>query len=125
MFYIGLTDGSGVDTTSAQGPRLYYRVNNGSYSDVTATSIGTCLSGSKCNFKAQIPAVNIGDYVEYFWAYRDLSTTGPNNGPNTGTTPSGGTGTPASITPPSSPYNYFVRDVEDAPHDQRKDADCS
>ena len=119
-FYIGLTDSSGVDTTSAQGPRLHYRVNNGSYTAISATSIGTCLAGQQCNFKAQIPAVNLGDYVQYFWAYRDLSTTGPNQGPNTGTTPSGGTGTPASITPPSTPYNYFVQDVEDAPHDQRK-----
>jgi len=114
-FYIGLTDGSDIDTTSSQGPRLYYRVNNGSYSQVTATTIGTCVAGAECSFKAQIPAVNLGDYVQYFWAYRDLSTTGPNSGPNTGTTPSGGTGTPASINSGAiTPYNYFVQDVEDA-----------
>ena len=94
---------------------MYYRVNNGSYSQVTATTIGTCVAGAECSFKAQIPAVNLGDYVQYFWAYRDLSTTGPNSGPNTGTTPSGGTGTPASINSGAiTPYNYFVQDVEDA-----------
>ena len=114
-FYIGLTDGSGVDTTSSQGPRLYYRVNNGTYTQVAASTVGTCVSGSECTFKAQIPAVNLGDYVQYFWAYRDLSTTGPNNGPNTGTTPAGGTGTPSAINSGAiSPYDYFVQDVEDA-----------
>ena len=113
-FYMGLTDGSGVDTTSSQGPRLYYSVNNGSYSQVAATGIGTCVAGATCNFKAQIPAVNLGDYVQYFWAYRDLSTTGATGG-NTGTTPAGGTGTPASINSGAiTPYNYFVQDVEDA-----------
>ena len=113
-FYIGLTDGSGVDTTSSQGPRLYYSVNNGSYSQVAATGIGSCVAGATCNFKAQIPAVNLGDYVQYFWAYRDLSTTGATGG-NTGTTPAGGTGTPASINSGAiTPYNYFVQDVEDA-----------
>ena len=51
---------------------------------------------------------------QYFWAYRDLSTTGATGG-NTGTTPAGGTGTPASINSGAiTPYNYFVQDVADA-----------
>ena len=116
--YIGLMDASGVDTTASGGPRLYYAVNNGTWASSTASGIGTCLAGVKCNFKATIPAVSLEDHVSYFWAYQDTPASGNKN---MGTTPAGGTGTPSSITAaPSSPYTYFVQDIEKATDGDKK-----
>ena len=116
-FWLGLRDTTGVDTTAAGGPHLQYRVNNGSWTGVAATTIGTCAAANWCNFRAAIPAVAEGDYVQYFWAFQDLVGTaaGTTGNPNFKTLPVGGTGTPSSITAaPTSPYNYFVQPVEEA-----------
>ena len=116
--FIQLLDASGIDTTSADGPRLYYSVNNGTWASGAASTIGTCLAGTWCNFKATIPAVNADDYVEYYWAYQDTPTSG---NPNMGTTPSGGVGSPGTITTHvSAPYDYHVQDVEKATAGDRK-----
>ncbi|MAI40720.1 MAG: hypothetical protein CMA09_05440, partial [Euryarchaeota archaeon] len=79
-FFTSLSDMSGVDTTAANKPTLNYALNNGSFTSVGATSIGTCTSSSSsCRFKAVIPSISAGDYVEYYWKYQDLSAT-PNVG---------------------------------------------
>jgi len=110
-FWIGLKDFAGVDTTTNGGPSLSYSVDNGSWTNVRATASGTCGVNAWCNFRAVIPAVQDGEYVEYFWAFQDLTT--PNA--NFKTLPLGGTGTPSSVTAaPSSPFNYFVQADEDA-----------
>ncbi|MDP7043082.1 MAG: hypothetical protein QF807_03595, partial [Candidatus Thalassarchaeaceae archaeon] len=115
-FWLGLVDITGVDTTSSGRPTLNYRVDNGSWTKVTATILGTCIAGYYCNFKASIPAVQEGEYVQYFWAFQDLVGTAPGTtgNPNFKTLPIGGSGTPSNPTAPSSPYNYFAQPVEEA-----------
>jgi hypothetical protein len=84
-FFTTLTDMSGIDTTTANVPMLNYALNNGSYTSVSVTSIGTCSStSSECNFKAATPAISAGDYVEYYWKYQDLNVA---NGANVGYDP--------------------------------------
>jgi len=72
-FWLQLKDTGGVDTTSSGGPSLSYSVDNGSWTNVRSTNLGTCVAGYFCNFRAVIPAVQEGDYVEYFWAFQDLN----------------------------------------------------
>jgi len=106
-FFTTLTDLSGIDTTTANAPTLNYALNNGSFTSVTATSIGTCSStSSECRFKATTPTITAGDYVEYYWKYQDLNT---QNGANVGYDPAltGSQSTP-------TPYYFAVDDVEDA-----------
>jgi len=115
-FWLSLRDTTGVDTTTNGGPSLSYSVDNGSWTNVRATTLGTCLAGYWCNFRAVIPAVQEGEYVEYFWAFQDLVGTaaGTTGTPNFKTLPVGGTGSPSSVTAPSSPYNYFVQPDDQA-----------
>ncbi len=113
-----LKDFTGIDTTTAGAPHMYYSVNNGSYTSVKATTIGTCGSSSNdCKFKAETADLSAGDYVKYFWAYRDTSSNA-----NQATSPSGGTGTsPSSITTaPSSPSWFFVDTPDNAPFAENK-----
>ena len=106
-FFTTLTDMSGIDTTSANAPTLHYALNNGSYSSVTATSIGTCsTTSSECRFKATTPTISAGDYVEYYWKYQDLNVV---NGANVGYDPAL---TGSQTTP--TPYYFAVADVTDA-----------
>ena len=97
-FFTSLSDMSGVDTTAANKPTLNYALNNGSFTSVSATSIGTCTSStSNCRFKAVIPSISAGDYVEYYWKYQDLSST-PNVGYDPALTGAQSTPTPVSYT---------------------------
>ncbi|MEE2758575.1 MAG: hypothetical protein VYA86_01185, partial [Candidatus Thermoplasmatota archaeon] len=118
--YMSAIDASGVNTTAAGQPHLYYRVDGGSWTGVSATTIGTCIAGATCNFKATIPGQTAPatgtTEVEYYWAYRD-SPAPPNGGVSgtTGTTPAGGTGIPSNMqTHPSSPYSYEIESVDNA-----------
>ena len=119
--YLSAVDASGVNTTAAGKPHLYYRVDGGSWTGVGATTIGTCVAGgAACNFKATIPAqaapATGTKEVEYYWAYRDAPAP-PNGGVSgtTGTTPAGGTGIPSNMqTHPSSPYSYEIEHVDNA-----------
>jgi hypothetical protein len=113
-FFTNLKDNGGIDTTSTGAPHLHYSIDNGSYTAVKATSIGTCGSSStECDFRATTGSISTGDYVNYFWAYQDGAST-----PNLGTSPSGGTGSPNSATP-SSTYWFFVDDVDNAGTDRK------
>ena len=109
MFF-SLKDMTGVDTTTNGGPHLWYRINSGSWTGVRSTSLGSCAASSWCNFKAQIPALNWDDTVQYFLAFQDLKTPTANYA----TLPAGGSGTPNNPTPPSSFYDYTVEEPEDA-----------
>ena len=115
-FWLGLRDTTGVDTTASGGPTLNYRVDNGSWTSVSATTLGTCTAGNWCSFRAAIPAVQEGDYVQYFWAFQDLVGTavGTTGNPNFKTLPVGGTGSPSNPTAPTTLYNYFVQPAEEA-----------
>ena len=118
--YMSAVDASGVNTTAAGAPHLYYRVDGGSWNAVSASTVGTCAAGQTCNFKATIPAQTAPatgtTEVEYYWAYRD-SPAPPNGGVSgtTGTTPAGGTGIPSNMqTHPSSPYSYEIESIDNA-----------
>ena len=114
-FFTNLMDNGGIDTTSSGAPHLHYAINNGTYTAVKATTIGTCGSGSTdCNFKAQTADISTGDYVTYYWAYQDAATT-----PNMATSPAGGSGSPSTASAPTSPYWFFVDDVENAGDDKK------
>ena len=115
-FFTTLTDISGIDTTSSGAPHLHYSLNNGSYTAVKATTIGSCgSSDTECKFRATTGTLSTGDYVKYFWAYKDASAT-----PNNATSPSGGdAGNPSSATAPTSPYWFFVDDAANAGNDMK------
>ena len=114
-FFTNLKDNSGIDTTSTGAPHMHYSINNGTYTAVKATSIGTCASGATdCSFRATTGSISTGDYVKYFWAYRDLAST-----PNLGTSPSGGSGSPSTASAPASPYWFFVDDAANAGDDMK------
>ena len=115
-FFIELTDNSGIDTTSGNEPTLYYAIDNGTYTSVAATTIGTCgTTASVCQFKAQTSDIEAGEYVTYYWSYQDMNvdSTGASD-PNEGFTP-GLTG--AQTTP--TPYWFYVEDVNNAGEDKK------
>ena len=100
-FFIDLKDNGGIDTTTSGGPFMYYSINNGTYTKVSASNIGTCsTTTSQCQFRATTGALVKGDYVTYYWEYTDLSSNA-----NSGTTPSGGS---------TSPHYFQIDAVEDA-----------
>ena len=112
-FFTTLSDMAGVDTTSANGPTLYYSMNNGTWSSVSASNIGTCSStSSSCRFKATTPSVDAGDYLEYYWKFQDLNQ--GSNGANVGYDPAL---TGSQTTP--TPHYFAVEDVADAGTDQK------
>jgi hypothetical protein len=101
------TGKSRIDTTSANKPTSYYSLNNGSFTSVGASSIGTCSStSSECRFSATTADISAGDYVQYYWKYQDLNTAG---GANVGYDPAL-TGTQTTPTP----YYFAVDDITDA-----------
>jgi hypothetical protein len=109
-FFTTLIDSAGIDTTSSNKPTLNYALNNGSYTSVGATSLGSCSSSaSSCRFSATIPTISAGDYVEYYWKFQDLNPT-----TNVGYDPVL-TGTQTTPTP----YYFAVEDVMDAGDDQK------
>ncbi|MDP6899294.1 MAG: type IV pilin [Candidatus Thalassarchaeaceae archaeon] len=118
--YLELTDASGIDTTSAGAPHLWYRVDGGSWTGVTSSTIGTCAASAACFFKATIPAQTAPATgttdVDYFWAFRDTPAP-PNGGVSgtTGTLPAGGTGMPNNINAAAiSPYGYSIEAIDNA-----------
>ena len=109
-FFTKLVDMAGIDTTSANKPTLNYALNNGTFSSVGATNIGTCSSSAaSCRFSATIPTISAGDYVEYYWKFQDLNPTA-----NVGYDPVL-TGTQTTPTP----YYFAVEDVINAGDDKK------
>ncbi len=97
-----ITDGTGVPTSGAGMPRLYWQINySGSYSSVSPSYLGS--NQYQYSFGS---GVTLGDTVYYYLVARDTAGT-----PNIGSSPSGASGftydPPAASTPPSSP-NYYV-----------------
>ncbi len=96
-----ISDLSGVPTSGGGLPRLYWKINSGSYTGVT----GSFVSGSNYNFTFGAGAV-AGDTVYYYVVARD-------NASNIGAFPSAGAGgftfdPPAAGTPPTTPSSYFI-----------------
>ncbi|HII31187.1 MAG TPA: hypothetical protein HA320_03915, partial [Candidatus Poseidoniaceae archaeon] len=114
-FFTTLTDLSGIDTTSTNGVKLVYRINNAStWTSVAATAIGSCSTGDgECRFKGSTADLSAGDYVEYYWKFQDLNALA--NGPNVGYDPA----PPATAANPatwvtSNAHWFFVDDVANA-----------
>ncbi len=79
-------------------PRLYYRVNGGSFNFVNATT--TVLD----TFKFTIPGQTNGSTIDYYFAAQDTAGT-----PNIATLPAGGSGvTPPGTTPPAAFFTYRI-----------------
>ena len=109
-FFTMLTDLSGIDTTSTNGVKMFYSINNGTWTSVSATTIQTCTSTStECRFKASTPDLSAGDYVEYYWKFQDLNS--GSNGANVGYDPAPSSG---STTPQGNAHWFFVDDVANA-----------
>jgi len=87
----------GTGTTS---PKLYYKINNGSYimTSPTYSNLDT--------FKFTIPGQTLGTTVNYYIAAQDSA------GTLVATSPSGGSGfNPPGSTPPPTQYSYQVMNV--------------
>ncbi len=98
-----ITDASGVPTSGAGLPVLYWKINAGAYTAATATSLG---SGQyQFTFGS---GVVLGDTVSYYVAAQDGAAT-----PNVTTNPSVGASgftanPPAASTPPTTPASYSI-----------------
>ncbi|MBA4303875.1 MAG: hypothetical protein C0424_06590 [Sphingobacteriaceae bacterium] len=100
---VTITDPSGVPTTGLRLPRLFWRVNNGSYTDVTATHSG----GSTYSFSFGAGTA-VGDTIRYYVVAQDAAAAN-----NVSAFPSGGAGSftsspPTAATPPTTPSFYVV-----------------
>ncbi len=98
-----ISDPSGVPTSGAGLPVLYWKISAGAYTAVT----GTYVSGSTYTFTFGAGAV-LGDVVSYYIVAQDNATT-----PNISAFPSAGAGgytlnPPAAATPPTTPSSYTI-----------------
>ncbi len=98
-----ITDASGIPTSGAGLPVLYWRVGNtGTFSNTTATWV----SGNTYSFTFGGGVTN--DQIQYYIAAQDNAAT-----PNTSISPSAGssgntTNPPACSTPPTTPARYTI-----------------
>ena len=98
-----ITDGTGVPTSGLGLPVLYWKINAGSYSSATATSLGS----NQYSFTFGSGVVT-GDIVSYYICAQDIVVP-----PNVGATPSSGAGgftasPPAASIPPTTPSSYTI-----------------
>ncbi|MBL0154104.1 MAG: hypothetical protein IPP93_11685 [Chitinophagaceae bacterium] len=98
-----ITDASGVPTSGAGLPVLYWKINAGAYTAVT----GTFVSGNNYQFSFGA-GVSAGDVVSYYIVAQDNAGT-----PNVGSFPSAGASgftanPPAAATPTTSPSTYSI-----------------
>ena len=94
---------SGVPTTGAGLPTLYWRINTGAWQ----AAIGTFVSGNTYSFTFGAGAV-LSDVVSYYIVAQDNAAT-----PNVGVFPSAGASgfsvnPPAASTPPTTPSSYTI-----------------
>lgn len=97
-----ITDPRGVPTSGAGLPRLYYSINGGAYTPVTAVSGG----GGAYSFTFGAAASTAGDVVRYYVVAQDGLPV-----PNVGAQPAAGAGgfsssPPSAATPPTTPSQY-------------------
>ena len=96
-----ITDASGIPTSGAGLPVLYYRINAGAYTAVTGSSLGNN------QYQFSIGAGSVaGDQVSYYIVAQDNAGT-----PNIGVFPFAGAAgftanPPSAATPPSAPSTY-------------------
>ena len=98
-----ITDATGVPTAGTGLPVLYWKINAGSYTAATATSLGS--NQYQFTFGAGVAA---GNTVSYYVVAQDSATT-PNVSANPSTGASGFTfNPPAASTPPTTPNTYAI-----------------
>ncbi len=97
-----ITDASGVPTSGAGLPVLYWRINAGAYSAAT----GSFVSGNTYSFSFGAGAA-FGETVSYYIVAQDVVTT-----PNVNASPTGASGftanPPAASTAPTTPSSYTL-----------------
>jgi hypothetical protein len=98
-----ITDGTGVPTSGAGLPVLYWKINSGSYQ----AAQGTWVSNNTFSFTFG-GGVAVADVVSYYIVAQDIVST-----PNAGAFPSAGAAgytvnPPACSTPPINPSSYFI-----------------
>lgn len=107
-FTATIIDASGVPTSGAFVPRVYYNKNGGAWS----SSFGTLLSGSGTsgtwNFTivaADLGGLTVSDVVNYYVIAQDIA-----GSPNIGSTPSGVVATDVNtvVTHPATSNNYSI-----------------
>ncbi len=96
-----ITDASGVPTSGAGLPMLYWRLNAGAYTGVQGVSLGS--NQYKFTFGG---ATVVSDVISYYVVAQDMAAT-----PNVGSFPSAGASgfsasPPAATTPPTTPSSY-------------------
>ena len=98
-----ITDASGVPTSGAGLPVLYWKINAGSYTAATATSLGS----NQYQFSFGAGAV-LGNTVSYYVVAQDSAAT-PNVSANPSTGAAGFTFDPPAVsTPPTTPNSYAI-----------------
>jgi len=98
-----INDGTGVPTSGAGLPVLYWKINSGSYQ----AAQGTWVSNTTYSFTFG-GGVALGDVVSYYIAAQDITST-PNVGVFPSASASGFTANPpACSTPPTNPSSYFI-----------------
>ncbi len=98
-----ITDASGVPTSGAGLPKLYWKVNSGAYSPVTATFV----SGSTYTFS--FGTGSTGNVISYYIVAQDNAAT-----PNVTASPSAGAASftanpPAAGTAPTTPSSFTLQ----------------
>jgi len=97
-----ISDGAGVPTTGSGLPVLYWKVNSGTYTAVTGTSLGS----NQYSFTFGGSAVS-GDNVYYYICAQDLKTP-PNVSCYPATGASGFTYNPPAVSTPPSNASYYT-----------------
>lgn len=98
-----ITDASGVPTSGAGLPVAYWRINAGTYTAATATSLGS----GQYEFTIGVGAA-LGDVVSYYIVAQDNAGT-PNIAALPATGAAGYTANPpAATTPPTTPFSYSL-----------------
>jgi hypothetical protein len=99
-----ITDASGLPTAGIGLPVLYWKINSGSFTPVTATWV----SSSTYTFTFGAGVV-LGDVVSYYIVAQDNVTPTPNVGANPSAGASGYSYNPPAVsTPPTTPYTYTI-----------------
>ena len=97
-----ISDASGVPTSGAGLPRLYWKINAGAYSSVA----GTFVSGNTYTFTFGAGVV-LNDVVSYYIVAQDGYST-PNVGSNPSTGAAGYTANPPAAGTPPTPNTYTI-----------------
>ncbi|RJU82349.1 MAG: type IV pilin [Candidatus Poseidoniales archaeon] len=76
-----------IDTTAANGPKLWYSIDNSNYISAPATLMSSVCNAKEqtCAFTAQTIHLSHGNVVDYYWTYQDASAptaSKPNQGAN-------------------------------------------